>query len=84
MEVKHLVVLVILWYVNPKHIWLCSVTVHIKGLTIKIINKNYSYDITEQSTCLSNVPEEFRCNVLRIRDSRRIREIFLEGASRAD
>ena len=44
----------------------------------------YCYDITEQSTCLSNVPEESWSNVCGIRDSRRIRETFIEAASRAD
>ena len=44
----------------------------------------YWYDITEQSSCLANVTEESRSNVCGIRDSRRIRETFMEAASRAD
>ena len=46
--------------------------------------QEYCYDITEHSTCLSNVPEESRSNVRGIRACRRIFERFIEGASRAD
>ena len=40
--------------------------------------------IRDRSTCLSNVPEESSSNVCGIRDSRRIRESFLEVVGCAD
>ena len=48
------------------------------GLT-KLITLSfaYCYDITEQSTCLSNVPEESRCNACGVRACRRICESLL-------
>ena len=34
---------------------------------VKTDSRVYCYDMTEQSTCLSNVPEESRCNACGVR-----------------